>query len=148
MKENSRSLDFFLRILEYLSLMVIGGTIYVGIEIIWRGHSHVSMFFVGGICFILIGLINEIYKWDMPFWKQVFVGDFMVLMVEFCSGCILNIGLGLDVWNYSDMPFNVLGQICLPYAILWIPVVALGIFLDDWIRYLFFNEKKPQYVWK
>ena len=145
--DNSKLLNSFLKTLEYLTLLVIGGTIYVGLENLWRGYSHISMFFVGGFCFILIGLINEVYPWDMPFWKQVLIGDVMVLMVEFTSGVILNIILKLNVWDYSDLPFNILGQICLPFAILWLPIVAIGIVLDDYIRYLFFNEPKPKYKW-
>ena len=37
--------------LKLLVLAVIGGAIYVGIEMLWRGHSHPSMFILGGLCF-------------------------------------------------------------------------------------------------
>lgn len=45
--------------LKLLVLAVIGGAIYVGIEMLWRGHSHPSMFILGGLCFVSIGLINR-----------------------------------------------------------------------------------------
>lgn len=45
-------------------LALIGGSIYVFIELVWRGYSHISMFILGGVCFVIIGLINELFPWD------------------------------------------------------------------------------------
>ena len=52
----------------------------------------------------------------------------------------------MDVWDYSNMPFNILGQICLPFTILWFFISILAIVLDDWIRYIMFDEEKPHYI--
>lgn len=133
---------------EYGFLLLLGGTIYYGIEIAYRGYSHPTMFLVGGICFILIGLINEVIDWNMPFLKQVLLGDIIVLIVEFIAGCILNLWLGLGIWDYSNLPFNLLGQICLPFAILWLPIVAIAIVLDDWTKYFLYGGQKPYYIFK
>ena len=54
------------KLLKYLALGTLGGMIYVLIELMWRGYSHWSMFLLGGICFIALGLINEIIPWEMP----------------------------------------------------------------------------------
>ena len=140
--------QYLMYVIEYLFLLILGGTIYYGIEILFRGYSHVTMFFVGGMCLILIGLINEIIDWNMLFWKQMIIGDICVLILEFVFGCIFNLILGWDVWDYSNMPFNLLGQICLPFAILWLPIVALAIVVDDWTKYLLFHGRKPHYRWK
>lgn len=142
----SQSIIFY--IAEYLFLLLLGGIIYYGIEILWRGHSHMTMFFVGGLCLIFIGLINEFIDWDMPFWKQVIFGDLIVLTLEFISGCIFNIWLGMGVWDYSNVPLNLCGQICLPFALLWIPIVAFAIVLDDWVKFLLFHGNRPHYKWK
>ena len=131
--------------IKYLFLMLLGGSIYCGIEVVYRGYSHISMFAVGGICFLLIGLINEVLDWDMWIEQQIFIGLTCVLTVEFLAGCIVNLWLGLNVWDYSNLPFNLLGQICLPFALLWIPIILIAILLDDCIRYGFFNEEKPEY---
>ena len=144
----SRSESIFFYILEYMTLFLMGGFIYYGIEILWRGHSHSSMFIVGGICLILIGLINEIFPWDMLFWFQMIIGDIIVLTIEFISGCYLNIYLGLGVWDYSNLPFNLMGQICLPFALLFLPVIAFAIVFDDWIKYILFHGSKPHYRFK
>lgn len=133
-------------LLKYLFLLCVGGSIYYLIEVLYRGYSHYTMFFVGGICFILIGLLNEGMSWDLCIEKQVGLGLAAVLIVEFISGCILNLWLGLHIWDYSKLPFNILGQICLPFALLWIPLVVIAILLDDSIRYTFFDEQRPKYT--
>lgn len=48
---------------KYLFLFLIGGAIYVIIELVCRGRSHWTMAVVGGICFVLCGLLNEIFTW-------------------------------------------------------------------------------------
>ena len=148
MIDSNKPLKYLLYVFEYLFLLILGGAIYYGIEVLWRGHSHVAMFFVGGMCFILIGLINEVIDWNMIFWKQVVIGDLCVLVLEFTFGVIFNIILKQDIWDYTNLPFNLFGQICLPFAILWLPIVAIAIVLDDWVKFLFFHGKKPQYRFK
>ena len=141
----SKAQHILFYILEYIMLFTLGGSIYYTIEILYRGHSHISMFIVGGVCFILIGLINEVVSWDMLFWTQLLIGDVIVLVIEFVTGLVVNVWLGLDVWDYSDMPFNLMGQICLPFAFLWLPIIAFAIVLDDYCKYLFFHGKRPTY---
>lgn len=137
-----------MKALRPLILICIGGLLYILIEILFRGHSHWTMFCVGGLCFWLIGLLNEILPWEMLLWKQGIVGAVIVTTVEFISGCIINLWLGWNVWDYSDMPFNLLGQICLPFSIAWIGLSAVAIVIDDYLRYWLFGEEKPHYHWR
>lgn len=130
---------------KHLTLLVTGGLLYVVLELIWRGHSHWTMFLLGGICFVILGLINEVIPWSMPLWQQVMVGTCIVTALEFLTGCIVNMWLGWGVWNYSNLPGNIMGQICPQYFAMWIPVSLAGIVLDDWIRYLWFTEERPHY---
>ena len=58
-------------LLKYGFLYCVGGSIYYGIEILWRGFSHWTMFCLAGMCFIFAGLLNEIESWETPFWRQV-----------------------------------------------------------------------------
>ena len=101
------------------------------------------MFVLGGLCFVIFGLINEVLQWDTPLWQQVWIGTIGITALEFLTGCIVNLWLGWGVWDYSVMPGNVLGQICPQYMVLWVPVSLIGIVLDDWIRYRFFDEEHP-----
>ena len=133
-------------LLKYVFLWLIGGGIYYGVEIAYRGYSHYTMFILGGVCFVLIGLINEILSWDTYIELQILIGVICVLILEFLVGCVVNLWLGMGVWDYSNVPFNVLGQICLPFALLWIPLVTVAIFLDDYIRYYILKEERPRYA--
>ena len=130
---------------KYFILFLIGGFLYYTIEILWRGHSHWTMFILGGICFIFAGIQNEYTSWEEPFWKQVIKVDGFVLIAEFITGCILNLWLGLNIWDYSNLKFNILGQSSLLFAVLFLPLCLIAIILDDYIRYWFFKEEKPRY---
>lgn len=133
---------------KYLFLFLLGGAVYFGMEILWRGFSHYSMFITGGICFLYAGLQNEYTNWDRSLWKQVLQVDLFVILSEFICGVIVNLWLGLNVWNYSNLPFNILGQVCLPYALLFLPLSLIAIVIDDYIRWILFNEEKPRYKLK
>ena len=130
---------------KYLFLFDVGGLLYILIELAWRGWSHWTMFILGGICFINLGLINEVLPWSMPLWQQVLIGAVGITILEFLTGCIVNLWLGWGVWDYSNLLGNILGQVCPQYALLWLPVSLAGIVLDDWIRYWKFGEERPHY---
>ena len=129
-------------------LGVTGGMLYIGIELIWRGYSHWTMFVLGGLCFVCLGRINEVIPWNMPLWQQALIGTAIITGLEFVTGCIVNLWLGWNVWDYSNVPLNVFGQICLPYILLWAPISLAGIILDDYLRYWLFKEERPHYCWR
>lgn len=131
---------------KHLILMMIGGALYVLLELLWRGYSHWTMFFLGGMCFVVLGLLNEIIPWEVPLWRQALLGTAIVTAAEFITGCVVNLWFRWRVWNYSHMPGNILGQICPQYMILWFPVSIAGIMLDDWLRYWLFGEEKSHYI--
>lgn len=130
---------------KHLTLAMTGGLLYILVETVWRGYSHWTMFVLGGLCFLTLGLINEVLPWETPLWKQVLLGASVITCLEFLTGCIVNLWFGWDVWDYSGMPGNVLGQICPQYCILWLPVSLAGIVLDDWLRF-WWGEERPRYT--
>lgn len=134
--------------IKYLFLFLIGGGIYYWLEMIARGRSHIAMIVVGGICFVLCGTLNEVMKWDTKIWIQMFICTMLITIVELISGIVLNIWLGLGIWDYSNMPLNILGQICVPFSLLWYFLSAAAIILDDYLRYWFLGEEKPHYIWR
>lgn len=117
-------------------LFLIGGRLYTWIELLWRGWTHWTMFILGGTCFVIMGLLNE-YKfiWRQSLIAQSVISAIIITIFEFITGCIVNLWLGWQVWDYSNLPFNLFGQICLYFFLLWILLSAVGIILDDWIRY-------------
>lgn len=126
-------------------LFVVGGLIYMLIEILFRGYTHWTMGIVGGLCFVIIGGINNWFPWELPIWVQGLIGMAVVTVIEFISGLILNVWLKMDIWDYSDMPLNLLGQICVPFMAAWFFVSLAAIVLDDYLRYWLFKEGKPKY---
>lgn len=139
-------------------LFLIGGRLYTWIEILWRGYTHWTMFYLGGGCFVIMGLLNE-YKfvWKQSLLIQSVISAVVITILEFIIGCIVNLWLGWQVWDYSSLPFNIFGQVCLYYFLLWIPLSIVGIIADDWIRYLIYivlhrflpkmrKRERPHYV--
>ncbi|MDD3164612.1 MAG: hypothetical protein PHS97_02010 [Oscillospiraceae bacterium] len=126
----------------------IGGTVYILLEILWRRWTHPSMFLVGGVCFILIGVMAErTRRIGMPLLLQAFAGAALVTAVELAAGLVLNRWAGLGVWDYSGLPANFLGQICLGYFLLWIPLSGAAILADDALRHLLFHEPMARARW-
>ena len=122
-----------MKFLKNLLIFSIFGLTYGLIEILWRGYTHPSMVIVGGICGLLIGLLNEKNK-KMNLLLQMVEGMVIVTVLEFVSGIILNLWLGLNVWDYSNMRFNLLGQVCPQFCIAWFFLSYFVIRIDDFLR--------------
>ena len=70
---------------------------------------------------------------------------FVITTFEFITGCIVNLWLKWNIWDYSGVFGNVLGQICLPFSLIWVLLSGVAIIVDDYLRYFLFNEEKPKY---
>lgn len=132
-------------VLKNLILFGGGGLLYILVELLWRGYSHWTMFLLGGLCFFYAGIQNEHTSWEKPLLLQSVQVALFITAAEFITGCIVNLWLGWNVWDYSGMPFNISGQICLPYSLLWVPLGMVAVITDDYARYWFFHEEKPEY---
>lgn len=130
--------------LKYLTLFLVGGTFYYALEVLFRGYSFLAMAGCGGLCFIICGVLNEKDR-CMTLVLQMAIAACGITAIEFIFGLILNVWLGLGMWDYSNMPGNILGQICPQFMVLWFFLSAVGIFLDDLIRWRIFGEEKPHY---
>ena len=130
---------------KLIFLFVVGGLLYAVIEILWRGYTHWTMAILGGMCFLVCGGLNEWLSWDTPLWIQSLICCLAITAAELVAGLILNVWLGLGIWDYSSLPFNLAGQICLGYSCLWYLLSIPAIMLDDWLRHWFFQEERPQY---
>ena len=107
-------------------LFYLGGCAYMGLELLWRGRSHGSMFVAGGTCFLLIGHLNHVRpRLSLPL--RSVVGAGIVTMIELGIGLLCN--RNFQVWDYRERAGNFLGQICTMFTLLWIPVslMALGL---------------------
>ncbi len=122
--------------LRFLTLFTIGGTGYYLMEILWRGYSHWTMFVLGGLCFYTLYIAYSHMDSHSIFTKAL-IGGLIITVMEFSAGCIVNLFLRWNVWSYSNAPLNLLGQICLPYTVLWIllciPLSYLCLFVEKHI---------------
>lgn len=133
--------------MKYLFLFLIGGFSYFYIEILFRGFSHFSMIICGGLAFLLCGAMNQLTHFKLSIISQMILSMIIITILEFITGFIVNILLDWNVWDYSGMPFNFLGQICLAYSLIWLVLSLICIFGDDLIRWKIFDEAKPIYKW-
>lgn len=141
-KDGSIAMKTFLK---YLFLFHFGGGTYTTIELLYRNETYIQMYVLGGICFIICGLLNEFYKWETPLVKQVLIGGFVITLLEFITGMIFNVWLGMNMWSYEDLKFNLYGQIAPQFIAIWLLLALVAIILDDVIRWRFFNEEHPRY---
>lgn len=133
------------RIEKHVILFAIGGMAYFFLEVLVRGYSHYTMFLCGGACFLCCGLLNENVKIKMSFVSQMVLSSLIITALELTTGLIVNVWLKMDIWDYSNLPYNFMGQICLFYSFLWFLVSSVAIVMDDYLRYKLFQEEKPHY---
>lgn len=119
-----------------LFLFCMGGSVYFLIEIAYRGHSHISMFLCGGIGLCGIYAIHTVLKNNFAIFRWI-LGALYITILEFWCGVIVNLILNLHVWSYASFPFNMLGQICLPFTIIWFFLCIPADILCRLFHYLF-----------
>ena len=112
-----------MEILRKTALGAMGGGAYVGLEYLWRGYSHGSMFAAGGVCFLLLGQVRR-----TPALIRPILGAAVITGVELVTGLLVN--QSYQVWDYRRNPGNFLGQICPAYTLLWLPLslVAMALY--------------------
>lgn len=122
---------------EYFVVFGSGGIIYNLIEVLFRGFTHWTMTIAGGAALLLIYIMNIKIK-AQSLIIRCLAGSLIITAIEFIVGCIVNRGLHMDVWDYSDEKYNILGQICPLFSIFWfllcIPATVLSSFLRRRLR--------------
>ena len=108
-----------MKLLRKPILFAAGGMGYVLLEFLWRGWSHISMFAAGGLCFLLLGRLEETEP-KLPAAVRPRAGAAIITMVELAAGLAVN--RDYAVWDYRDRPGNFCGQICPLFSFLWIGV--------------------------
>lgn len=132
----------------YVSELLAGGFLYALIEVLFRGYTHPSMFLLGGMCFVSVGLIRRGFS-GAPLAEKMLLSGIAITVLEFLCGLLVNVWLGLSVWDYSRMPYNLLGQVCLSYTAMWclLALPAMGadaLLWENWFLRGKFREKSFQ----
>lgn len=114
-------------------LFLIGGVIYGFIELLWRKRTHWSMILTGGLCFTVLYRLFKCLV-SCPLRLKCVIGSAVITFIEFFAGFVFNFCLKLRVWDYSGCRWNLCGQICPLYSLLWgllvLPIDALCRLID------------------
>lgn len=120
------------RIIELTIVFCVGSVMYCLIEILFRRYTHWTMFLTGGAIFTALYFINLGMKTRSLVLRGL-IGAVVITAVEFLVGVVVNLIFHLNVWNYSSIPGNILGQICPRFSFCWfllsIAAVYVVIFL-------------------
>lgn len=135
-----------------IGMFILLGVFYIFIETMftaitslkWRlvGQSSVYMFIVGGFLGWTLGLFNTntLIRTKVPVLFQSIIGGLWIILIEFLSGFILNVVLKFNLWDYSTLPFNVMGQVSLLFYIFWVLLCPFAFWADDFFRFHIYNE--------
>ena len=128
-----------------------GGTVYFLLEVAYKtltGRPEAiswTMLVLAVILTIPVERCGAEMPWESPLWLQALCCAALVTAAEFLAGLILNVWMGLGVWDYSDLPGNVLGQICPMFTVIWWVLCLVFIPVFDWICYAVEGGDKPHY---
>ena len=137
--------DIGKRVIKYTVLFVAFSALYVWIEILFRNRSDRSMLALSGVLGVMLGMGNNVVPWSMGLVQQGLIGGFLIVTpMEYFVGKFL-VNQDLSIWDYSNMPYNIDGQICLLFTFIWCIISVVVVVLDDYLRYFIFNEDKPHY---
>ena len=120
--------------MELLPVFALGSILYGLTEILWRGWTHWTMLLCGGICFTLMYLVSGS---ELSLVKKWLLSTCIITTVEFVAGCIVNLRLHWQVWDYSSLPFSLLGQICPRFILMWFALSIPGVALCTLLHRLF-----------
>lgn len=113
--------DFFeaaYPILRTLLVLPAGAFVYSLLEIVCRGYTHWTMTLTGGTAAVGLYLLHAAAP-PKTLLLQCLCGALLITALEFTVGVADNLVMGWNVWDYSSMPLNLYGQICLPFSGLW-----------------------------
>lgn len=113
-----------MKILRKISYFCLGGGLYTCLELLWRGRSHISMFLLGGGCFLMLGSLRRL---SLPLPVKMALGAAGITAGELLTGLLVN--QDHSVWDYSTQPLNFMGQICAGFSLLWIPLSLAGMWI-------------------
>ena len=88
------------QIVKQLTIFIVIGLTYFGIEMAVRGRSDISMIVCAGIIGVIVGLLNDIFSYDMLVQTQLSIGAIVATVCEGITGLILVAIYGLSpVWD-------------------------------------------------
>lgn len=124
--------------LEAFAVFFTGAFSYGLCELFVRGRTHITMGLLGGLAMLFIHGLNDKRRNGMPLIIAAFAGALFITSLEYIAGLILNVNLGLEIWDYSELSLNYRGQICLSYSLKWCLISVIGMAFDELLRHFVF----------
>ncbi|MBN1646897.1 MAG: hypothetical protein JW874_02590 [Spirochaetales bacterium] len=105
------------------------------------GHTSLWMWPVGGLLGFILGKFNETtwIRKNCNVFLQSLLGALLILAVELLTGLLLNRWLNLQIWDHSRAPLNFMGQITLPYGVIYFLLCPFVFWLDDTMKFYFYG---------
>lgn len=91
------------------------------------------MLVTGGLCFLIFYIVNFILK-NNSLLIRCIIAMIVITTLEFIVGYIVNIILKWNVWDYSNMFLNLMGQICALYSSIWFSLGVPMTYLSNFIK--------------
>ncbi|MBR3421730.1 MAG: hypothetical protein IKG98_06675 [Ruminococcus sp.] len=106
-----------MRLSRYVFVFLMGFFLYAFVEVTGRGYTHWTMCITGGIVLLVIYTLSNRPATSLI--RTCLLGTAAITLIEFAVGVFDNIIMGWEVWDYSDIPLNILGQVCPLFSLLW-----------------------------
>lgn len=134
-------------IIPYLTIFIISGLIYIILELLWRGHTHWTMFLCAGLCgLVMANINNNLLEFDTDFLEQVFCSALCCTTFEFLFGIIFN--GDFSIWDYRGLwgTIHALGdQVNILFFGIWIIISFFSLPFLDWLQWKLGLAEKPYY---
>lgn len=130
---------------KYITMLYVGFTSYITVEVLFRGYSFWLMGIVGAICFFIIQGLNNYISWEMDILLQGIIGSIVITCFELIVGEFDKHILHMNMWDYSMMWKNFDGVICPLFSLLWVFISIFAVILGDAIDYYLLGEKQRPY---
>lgn len=116
---------------KHAIIYLIGAIGYPIIELLYNGRTHWTMSIAGGICFLIVYIINTKFSNILLCCP---LSAIAITLIEFDIGMIVNYYFNLDVWDYSIYHYNIMGQVCLLYSFFWLLLSIPMYFMCSFLR--------------
>lgn len=103
---------------RFIVVFLLGGILYSLAEVLFRGYTHWTMLIAGGFVFYVLYEVFG-YIGSGHIMLKCVIGCVMITSAEYLAGAVLNIVLKMHIWDYSEKPYNLFGQICPAYSACW-----------------------------
>ena len=116
-----------MKLSRYVFVFLMGFFLYGFVEVTGRGYTHWTMCITGGIVLLVIYTLSNRPATSLI--RTCLLGTAAITLIEFAVGVFDNIIMGWEVWDYSDIPLNILGQVCPLFSLLWFVLCIPAYFL-------------------